>query len=150
MIRRSIIAVWLPALVLLGAGAAGAEQMLSPVIPPAMGEHCVEPNDVMRRDHMQFLLHQRDETVHSGVRGTKYSLVGCIGCHVQKNAQGEPIPVNAPGQFCASCHAFAGVSVDCFDCHAGVPAKSAARDPLPGWMTPTALSLARAARQAGD
>jgi hypothetical protein len=49
---------------------------LLPVIPPAMGERCVEPNDVMRREHMDFLMHQRDDTVHAGIRGAKYSLVG--------------------------------------------------------------------------
>lgn len=96
---------------------------LLPVIPPAArGDACVEPTEIMRRDHMRFLMHQRDDTVHGGIRGAKHSLVGCIECHAQTDAQGVAIPVDAKGQFCESCHTFAGVRMDCFECHAAVPA----------------------------
>ena len=81
---------------------------------------------------MRLLLHQRDATVHQGIRGTRHSLVGCIDCHVQRDAGGAPIPINAPGQFCASCHGFTGVTVDCFECHATVPAAGSAAAGAPG------------------
>jgi hypothetical protein len=125
---------------------------LLPVIPPATtGERCVEPTDVMRRNHMRFLMHQRDDTVHSGIRGAKHSLVGCIGCHAQKDAAGAAIPVNAQGQFCESCHGFAGVSLDCFECHAGVPAAgSQARGARPQWMASPAVAAARPASTGVD
>ena len=45
------------------------------LVYPAHAEHCVEPTEIMRRNHMDFLLHQRDETVLKGVRTQKYSLV---------------------------------------------------------------------------
>ena len=45
------------------------------------GENCVEPVDVMRRQHMVFLQHQRDDTLREGIRGQKHSLNGCIDCH---------------------------------------------------------------------
>ena len=103
--------------------AAGESRVPLPVIPPAVkGEQCVEPTDVMRREHMDFLVHQRDETVHLGVRGAKHSLVGCIDCHARSDAAGTAIPVNAKGEFCESCHGFAGVEMDCFGCHAAVRA----------------------------
>ena len=38
------------------------------------GDQCVEPSDIMRRNHMTYLMHQRDETVIKGIRGKKYSL----------------------------------------------------------------------------
>lgn len=130
---------------------AGEGDQLAPVIPPpAMGASCVEPTEVMRREHMQFLMHQRDETVHAGIRGAKHSLVGCIGCHVQRDAAGAAIPVNAKGQFCASCHAFAGVRMDCFECHATVPASTGARNALPQWMTSPAARVAKAAVSGAD
>lgn len=117
---------------------------LLPVIPPAAkGEQCVEPTDLMRREHMQFLMHQRDDTVHGGIRGARHSLVGCIDCHAQKDPQGVAIPVNAEGQFCESCHRFAGVSMDCFECHATVPATDEARTTLPKWMDSPAVSIAK-------
>jgi len=130
---------------LLFGAAADADTLLPSVPPASMGEQCVEPTEVMRREHMNFLTHQRDETVHGGIRGAKHSLVGCIGCHAQSDANGVAIPVNAEGQFCESCHGFAGVSVDCFECHATVPAEKQARGILPQWMRSPAVSVARAA-----
>ena len=62
--------------------AAGARQ-------GAQGEACVEPLPVIRRDHMKFLMHQRDDTVHEGIRGARHSLVGCIDCHAAKDDRGS-------------------------------------------------------------
>ena len=144
------IAALLGLLLLSPGSVAGERSTLLPQIPPATGERCVEPTDVMRREHMRFLTHQRDDTVRAGIRGAKHSLVGCIACHAQKDAQGVAIPVNAKGQFCESCHRFAAVSVDCFECHASVPAKSQARSPLPDWMSSPAVSIAKAASAGVD
>ena len=66
-------------------------------------------------------MHQRDETVHRGIRTRKHSLKECIECHVQRDDAGSTIPVDAPGQFCQSCHEYAAVSMDCFQCHATTP-----------------------------
>ncbi len=128
----------------LGAAADGGETLL-PTLPAASkGEQCVEPTDVMRREHMRFLRHQRDDTVHAGIRGAKHSLVGCIDCHAQRDSRGVAIPVNAEGQFCASCHRFAGVRMDCFECHATVPAVDETDALLPEWLESSALSVATA------
>ena len=82
---------------------------------------CVEPTPYMRRHHMDLIQHQRDATVHQGIRGTRHSLAGCISCHVSLGSDGHPVAVNAEHQFCRACHAFAAVTVNCFDCHDGVP-----------------------------
>ena len=81
---------------------------------------CVEPTPDIIRNHMEYLKHERDETVIEGIRGRKHSLSGCIDCHVSFDQQ-QPVPVTAPGQFCESCHRKAAVSFDCFQCHATVP-----------------------------
>ena len=85
---------------------------------PANAANCVEPVEVMRRDHMKFLLHQRDKTVLDGDRSKKYSLVGCIDCHNPANANEEIVRYEDPQHFCASCHNYASVKIDCFECHA--------------------------------
>lgn len=95
---------------------------LTPEIPPAKGEQCVEPTDVMRRDHMDFILHQRDETMHRGIRTEKYELEECLECHVQRGPDGEYPRFPSPQHFCNSCHVFAAVHIDCFGCHNDVPA----------------------------
>ena len=84
---------------------------------PANAQQCVEPVDVMRRDHMKFLLHQRDETVLNGIRTKQYSLTGCINCHAQPDKNGEIVRADDPGYFCTECHTYAAVKIDCFECH---------------------------------
>jgi len=94
------------------------------------GDKCVEPTEIMRKNHMKFLLHQRDETMHKGIRTKKHSLKECIECHANKDESGDFIPVNAPGEFCQSCHGFASVKMDCFECHATKPRSNTAFHPI--------------------
>ncbi len=104
-------------------------QPLQPVLdlPKAVrGESCVAPVEEMRRRHMEMLFHQRDETMYFAVRDTEHSLIGCISCHAQKDAAGQFIPINAPGQFCEQCHSYTAVKIDCFQCHAATPANMTA------------------------
>ena len=96
-----------------------------PVIhePEGEGVKCVEPEDVMRRDHMNFILHQRDKTMYEGIRTSKYSLAECIDCHVQPDENGNIASVDTEEHFCNSCHEYAAVTIDCFECHADRPQK---------------------------
>jgi hypothetical protein len=100
---------------LLPAGA--AERTPQPAIEKATaGTQCVEPADVMRRDHMRMLKHQRDETVRGGVRGARHSLKDCVDCHASAKTGSV---VKAETDFCSSCHRYAAVHIDCFECHTG-------------------------------
>jgi predicted CXXCH cytochrome family protein len=95
-------------------------------LPKAKGGTCIEAPAVMRRDHPDMLKHQRDETLRLGIRGAKASLKECIACHATTASDGRPVPVSDPGQFCQSCHAYAAVKPDCFECHAAIPAQKTA------------------------
>lgn len=116
------------------AGVAAAEQtgrVFVPQPPRGQGERCVADTDFMRRNHMKLLVHQRDGTVHQGLRTPTYSLSGCIGCHAVKGADGKAVSYASPQHFCRTCHIYAAVSVDCFECHASRPeerAKAAAAE----------------------
>ena len=94
--------------------------------PPAVriekSGQCVEPTATMRRNHMNMLLHQRDRTVHQGIRTTQHSLKNCIDCH----ASSKTNSVLGKDGFCESCHTYAAVRVDCFECHSPSPRKTAA------------------------
>lgn len=116
-----------------------------PVIEPARGGQCVEDPATMRRDHMKYLQHQRDETVHGGVRGAKYSLKACIACHASQTTQSVAA---TQSNFCVSCHSFAAVKIDCFECHATQPAATSAFHPLVH-PTGTAAQLTRLVRALG-
>lgn len=90
-------------------------------IPRGKGDRCIEPVEIMRKQHMQFLFHDRDLTMREGDRTIRHSLIDCVECHAQANRRQEPIPINASGQFCSVCHEAVGVRIDCFSCHAAVP-----------------------------
>jgi len=91
-----------------------------------VGGQCVRETDWMRRHHMELISHDRNLTVHQGVRTIDGSLAGCVNCHANKHEDGAAIPVTATqgpdgAQFCASCHLYTGVAMDCFACHSAVP-----------------------------
>jgi len=90
----------------------------APKVPhPTNGTtECVEPEDDMKKNHMN--LHQRDETMHEGIRTKKYSLKECINCHIPEDSTAR---FGDSQHFCSSCHNFVGVSIDCFQCHMDRP-----------------------------
>lgn len=103
---------------------------LGPVVPKAKENasektKCVEPIGEMRKNHMEFLLHKRDETMREGVRTKTHSLTECIDCHVTPNDKGEFARIGDDKHFCSSCHNYAAVKVDCFDCHSDLPEEAA-------------------------
>jgi hypothetical protein len=111
-----------------------AGDSLLPEVPAAQARYsdaqgCVEPTADMRKNHMKYILHQRDETMHQGVRTKQYSLVECINCHVS-DAPDAP-RVSSEEHFCNSCHSYAAVSIDCFQCHADRPVKTSGTHAMP-------------------
>ena len=128
MIRS--VRFWVFAFVLaLGAGATAlaADGGRTPTPSPARaakGEKCVEPVEDMRRNHMVYLEHERDETMHKGIRGRKHSLKACVECHAVPDKAAAGKRTVAP--FCSECHRYAAVSMDCFQCHTNSPEASAA------------------------
>ena len=109
----------------LGVGsAAHAEEVGDFVLPSSQAaslENCVEPTEYMRRNHFELIRHQRDETVYGGIRGSDHGISGCVSCHVGYDETGSPVEIDGKGQFCRSCHDYASVEMNCFDCHATVP-----------------------------
>lgn len=96
----------------------------------AKAETCVEPTADMRKNHMKYLLHERDETMYEGIRGKKHSFKACINCHVPEQKNGKPVNYLTddhdlnPDHFCATCHAYVSVKLDCFECHSDNPESS--------------------------
>jgi [DsrC]-trisulfide reductase subunit J len=127
--------LWMPAL-------ARAGDSLLPVVPEAQrrvseAQGCVEPTEDMRRNHMKYILHQRDETVHEGIRTKQFSLEQCIDCHVS-SAPDAP-RVSSEQHFCNSCHTYAAVNIDCFECHADRPLPSSGKLSIAPVTTPARL-----------
>jgi len=128
-----LLSTALLALTLSAPALAADSRVPLPEIPKAKGEQCVEPSDMMRRKHMDYLRHQRDETMHKGIRTTKYSLKQCLECHAADAADTAAAGHEAGkegGHFCVNCHQYAGVHIDCFQCHATKPEGNTAFHPI--------------------
>jgi hypothetical protein len=149
--RRSAIRMIAVVLVLVTGLAASAHALATdtansgvpmPVIPMGMGDACVEDTDFMRRNHMDMLKHQRDETVLRGVRTRQYSLVECINCHVVNAPDSEAVSASDPRHFCRACHDYAAVSIDCFQCHASRPGSGdSTAEHSTGFTSPGAIGI---------
>lgn len=120
--------------VVLTAATASFAGVPSPDIPKGQGEACVKPTDDMRKNHMEYLLHKRDDTMHQGIRtdvsSGGYSFTDCMNCHAVMDENKMPVNYKDDRHFCNSCHSYAAVKIDCFDCHASTPSAgdSAAAD----------------------
>ena len=106
---------------------ADTSRVPKPILEAGQGEKCVESTEFMRRNHMELLKHQRDETMHKGIRTRNYSLKGCIDCHASRKNNSV---VGNDQNFCQSCHSYAAVKLDCFECHSSKPKPTADRDPV--------------------
>ena len=111
-----------------GAAPQTAGRVPQPVIESARGDKCVNDPAFMRRNHMELLKHQRDDTVHGGIRGAKQSLKACIACHASQTTNSVTA---ASTNFCQSCHSYVAVKIDCFECHSTKPAPTTAQPPSP-------------------
>ena len=137
---------WLVSTLAFAAETSGAKSAIGPVVKTYKGDKCVEPTEEMRRNHMKKILHQRDETMHKGIRTQKYSLKNCVDCHADPKTNS----VLGKDGFCESCHAYAAIGIDCFSCHSASPEKNgqapkaALTDPA-GPMEKLRSSAARAA-----
>jgi hypothetical protein len=124
-IAAGIMAAVLAAAGFADSGEKRAGRVAMPVVKIEKGEACVAPTEEMRRDHMKMLLHQRDRTLRQGLRETRFSLKNCVECHASR----ETGSVLGKDGFCSSCHAYASVRMDCFECHTPLRQSRAAGAP---------------------
>lgn len=85
----------------------------------------------MRKNHMNELLHKRDETVIQGIRTKKHSLNACINCHVPEEHNGKVLRHTDPEHFCSTCHSYVAEQLDCFQCHVDHPTNQKASKAAP-------------------
>jgi len=134
LLRQRLIALATTLLVSFSVQAEG----LLPDIPKATRKYsektqCVEPKEEMRINHMNYIMHQRDETSRKGIRTSKHSLKECIDCHnAPSKEDGKVASVQTEEHFCSACHTYAAVSIDCFSCHNDKPANTQYRHSLSG------------------
>ena len=131
LIKRCRLAGWKSALALVGlllvgvtvaAADSAGSGVPEPVIAQARADKCVGNVEYMRRNHMQLLLHERYQEVHYGIRNGSYSLENCVNCHASRKNNSV---LGSNQNFCQSCHSYAAVKIDCFECHSSKPQANA-------------------------
>ena len=80
---------------------AGGSNFVIPGSQAAKEQRCVEPTDFMRRNHMEVIKHQRDATVHDGIRSTKHSLADALPAMWPRARAGSPCPSTTSGSSAA-------------------------------------------------
>ena len=126
--RRLRIAV-LALAAMLAASSAAAATNAPPELDRARAGPCVQDPKVMRKTHMDLLQHDRDDTVHRGIRDRKTSLAGCVDCHASRS---DGKVIGSERHFCQGCHSYAAVKLDCFECHASTARGAVARTAAKG------------------
>lgn len=121
-----IVTAWVAVLPATPAEAAEESRVHVPKPPKGKGDKCVRETGFMRANHMNLLLHKRDETMRKGIRTKQYSLKECVACHAVPGNDGQPVSYEDPKNFCRTCHDYAAVKIDCFECHASKPPKGQA------------------------
>lgn len=105
-------------------------------IPESSGDQCVIPSAEMRRRHPDLLKHDRIKTLREGIRqqtdgkALTGSLKACINCHAIKDDKSQYVRIDNEQHFCVSCHKYAAVTIDCFQCHRDIPEASSNSHPL--------------------
>jgi hypothetical protein len=96
-------------------------------IQASSGKSCVLPPAQIRREHPDLLKHDRIATMREGVRAKENgsmldgSLKQCINCHAIKDDNNKFVRIDNEQHFCSSCHKYAAVTIDCFQCHRDIP-----------------------------
>ena len=88
--------------------------------PEGKGVKCIQPEDEIRRNHMKYILHERNETMHEGIRDEPESLANCINCHIFPDKNGVVPRIDSKDHF--------DIGDGAFQCHADRPQKYIDRD----------------------
>ena len=96
-------------------------------IQESSGDKCILSPAEMRRQHPDMLKHDRIATLRKGIRAKADggnldgSLKQCVNCHAIKDDNNNYVRIDNDQHFCVSCHQYAAVSIDCFQCHRDIP-----------------------------
>jgi len=94
---------------------------LFPNVAKAIGNPHPEGSEYWRINHPDLLRHDRDKVVRDGERKIDASIKQCVTCHAVFGDDEKPVKADSEQFFCATCHEFAAVKIDCFSCHTSDP-----------------------------
>ncbi len=87
--------------------------------------HCIiaEDNAQVRRVHGRWINQHRYPAQRALAYPDEYRVQACINCHVPESKNDQAVRItHTETHFCATCHTYVAVRLDCFECHADRPA----------------------------
>jgi len=122
---RKILA---PAVFLLGVllCLAGGTALAADVLPmhrqKLLRGHWSENKEIMQTSHQALLKERMNAEYPLTVLQRGISIAQCVTCHIVRGDDKVPLAADNGKHFCRDCHAKQKVSINCFSCHASLPA----------------------------
>ena len=88
--------------------------------------HWSEKPEIMRTEHGKFLLKGMRAAAADSSRKDDNTIERCVTCHIRRDENQQPVSAADQRHFCVQCHAKESVSINCFSCHASLPASDTA------------------------
>lgn len=118
-----ILALFLLGVMLWPAGgAAQAADALPAQQQKLLRGHWSEKKDIMRNSHPALLKDRMNAEHPLTMPQRNVSIEQCVTCHIVRGEDNAPLSADRQEHFCRNCHAQQRVSINCFSCHASLPA----------------------------
>ena len=103
-----------------------AEPVLADFRQKLIRGHWSEDPQIMRKEHGKVLIAEMNKAAQSTTRKADDTIERCVTCHVRRDEKQVPVSASDPSHYCTQCHAKSSVSINCFTCHASLPASDTA------------------------
>lgn len=111
-----------PGIALAAEAAGAAKPAAQPFAQKLVRGHWSEKPEVMRSNHQALLRYGMENGARSTTRWEEATIERCVTCHIVRDEQGQPLSAADAKHFCRDCHTKERVSINCFSCHASLPA----------------------------
>jgi len=88
--------------------------------------HWSEKKGIMQQNHQALLKDRMSAAYPLTPLQLPVTMEQCVTCHIVRGADKTPLSAEHDKHFCRECHTKEWVSIDCFTCHASLPASDPA------------------------
>jgi len=105
-----------------GGGTASAADALPVHRQKLLRGHWSEKKDIMKNSHQALLKDRMNAEFPPTALQRSVSIAQCVTCHITRGEDNAPLSAENGRHFCRDCHAKQRVAINCFSCHASLPA----------------------------
>jgi len=105
-----------------GGGTAPAADALPVYRQKLLRGHWSEKKDIMKNSHQALLKERMNAEYPLNILQQPVGIAQCVACHIVRGKDNAPLAADNGKHFCRDCHAQQRVGINCFSCHASLPA----------------------------